>query len=80
MLASDPKLPIGTNYCKCAACGEYFTGYCAFDEHRGHDGKDGFCRHPSEVFSKKGKPRLKLNGKGYWGSSRVRTQFPPRRG
>ena len=31
---ADPKLPIGTNKCKCAACGEYFLNVKAFEYHR----------------------------------------------
>jgi hypothetical protein len=32
--ASDPKLPIGSSFCKCAACGEYFKSERAFERHR----------------------------------------------
>ena len=62
----DPKLPIGTNFCKCAACGEYFTNETNFDMHRRENAGTRYCTHPSELLTKAGKARLSLNAKGYW--------------
>lgn len=53
--ASDPKLPIGSNFCKCSGCKEYFTTPRSFDSHR----KGGRCIPPADA-------GLKLNAKGYW--------------
>ena len=61
-MASDPKLPIGTNYCKCPACGEYFGGVRGFDLHRRKDA----CIPPSRVSDRKNRPVLRLNERGYW--------------
>lgn len=30
----DPRLPYGTNFCLCAACGRYFGGVNGFERHR----------------------------------------------
>jgi len=59
--ASDPMLPIGTNYCRCAGCGEYFGGVSGFDLHR-----KGGCVPPSEVRDKEGRRVLHKNERGYW--------------
>ena len=59
---SDPKLPVGTNFCKCSGCGEYFGGVSGFDMHR----VDRACLPPSEVASKEGEAMLRLNERGYW--------------
>jgi len=32
--SSDPKLKIGSNFCRCSECGEYFRSAKAFDKHR----------------------------------------------
>ena len=63
---SDPKLPAGTNFCKCAACGEYFTTVANFDLHRRGDGITRACADPATLLKKDGSARLRLNGKGYW--------------
>ena len=63
---SDPKLPVGTNYCKCASCGEYFGGVRGFELHRQGQGGDRSCLAPSRVANKEGKPLLRLNERGYW--------------
>jgi hypothetical protein len=59
---SDPMLPVGKNFCKCGACGEYFGGVGGFDLHR----RDRACFAPSKVSDKKGRPLLRLNDRGYW--------------
>lgn len=61
----DPKLPVGTNYCKCSACGEYFGGVSGFDLHR-RGTEDRACLPPSQVANKEGKSLLRLNERGYW--------------
>ena len=63
---SDPKLPVGTNYCKCSACGHYFGGATAFDLHRRGEYPDRACLAPSDVANKENKPLLRLNDRGYW--------------
>ena len=62
----DPKLPIGTKYCLCKRCGEYFTNETSFSMHQRIDGKTAYCVHPMGVVTKTGKPRLRLNVRGYW--------------
>lgn len=48
--ASDPRLPIGTNYCKCSACGEVFGGSSGFEFHRvGEFEGDRRCRTKKEL-------------------------------
>ncbi len=61
-------LPPGTNFCQCAACGEYFTTPAAFDMHRrwGEDKKTRLCVSPMRLVTKSGAPRLVKNAKGYW--------------
>ncbi len=52
----DLPLPIGTNRCRCAECGEYFSGVWAFDRHRAGRG----CKNPADIGL--------IMGKGhYWG-------------
>ena len=63
---TDPKLRPGTNFCKCAACGEYFGGVKAFELHRVGSGRDRACLAPSVVRDKQNRPVLKLNDRGYW--------------
>lgn len=55
---SDPKLPPGTNYCKCAACGEYFNSVYSFDMHR----KYGECLSVPAMNGK----GMQINARGYW--------------
>jgi hypothetical protein len=41
----DPKLPLGSDKCRCMACGLYFNSTFAFDGHRiGRIGLDRRCR------------------------------------
>ncbi len=63
---SDPKLPFGTNFCKCPACGEYFTNVANFDMHRRGEAEGRHCIPPTHIVSKSGKARLRLNAQGYW--------------
>ena len=69
-MPSDPKLPPGSNFCKCAPCGEYFTSPYTFDMHRAGSPTARFCQKPGAMLDKHGKPRLRLNGKGYWASNK----------
>ena len=62
MQQRDEKLPIGSNKCKCAACGEYFGGVRGFDQHRVGDYPDRACLDVSGME----KAGLTLNDKGYW--------------
>lgn len=63
---TDPKLPPGSNKCRCAPCGEYFGGVRAFDIHRSGPGGDRRCLAPSGMSDRQGRPLLTLNAKGYW--------------
>lgn len=57
----DPKLPVGSNFCLCGSCGEYFGGVKSFDTHR-HGNDVRACYGPS-VMRERG---LELNSRGYW--------------
>ena len=59
---TDPMLPFGTNYCKCASCGEYFSNANNFTMHR----VSGKCVPPAELLSDSGEARLVKNERGYW--------------
>lgn len=63
-VGSDPKLPVGTNLCRCAGCGEYFGGERAFDLHRtgSHEKRERRCLSQSGMRD----AGLSLNAKGYW--------------
>lgn len=52
---SDPRLPTGTNYCRCSVCGEYFGGVNGFERHR----VNFTCVDPTTH-------GLVLNSRGYW--------------
>lgn len=58
----DEKLPIGSNKCKCAACGEYFLTVKAFETHRYGKYTDRRCTETADM----DKRRLSLDEKGYW--------------
>ena len=62
----DPKLPPGTNYCKCAACGCYFGGVRAFEKHCIGPGADRTCLDPCRVSDRQKRLLLQLNNRGYW--------------
>lgn len=59
---TDPKLPNGTNYCQCSACGEYFRSPAAFDAHRKGPATDRHCDASGLV----------KNAAGYWVTGRMR--------
>lgn len=46
---SDPKLPHGTNRCKCVACGLYFSSVWTFDRHRVGDYTARRCLRAEEM-------------------------------
>ena len=62
----DPKLPFNSEFCKCPACGLYFTNEGTFDMHRRDSPTGRECVDPSSLYSKAGKARMALNAKGYW--------------
>ena len=61
-MSSDPKLPVGSNKCNCAACGAYFGGVTALDKHRLGGYPDRVCLDAGAM----AKAGLQLNAKGYW--------------
>lgn len=63
---SDPMLPPGSNFCQCAACGEYFGGVKAFELHRVGPATDRSCLAPSVVSDRKNRLLLRKNERGYW--------------
>ncbi len=66
----EPKLTPGTNICKCAGCGEYFTNPGTFDMHRTGKGQNRRCVDPYDVVDKNGIGRLRKNGRGLWARSK----------
>ncbi len=60
--APDPKLPQATNYCHCAACGEYFRSPRAFDKHRAGEVSARYCLTRTEMPAR----GLELHSRGYW--------------
>ena len=59
---SDPMLPIGTNYCLCRGCGQYFGSVNAFDKHRSGPATARFCLETAELDGK----GWRKDKKGYW--------------
>ncbi len=59
---NDPRLPPGSNFCRCAACGVYFYNVKAFDKHRVGPGPDRRCM-PTARCPELG---LQLDVNGYW--------------
>lgn len=59
---ADPKLPPGTNYARCCACGEYFKSPSSFDKHRITDQGERRCLTVSEMVSE----GMSKNERGYW--------------
>lgn len=62
------KLPYGTNYCKCAACGEYFNSVYAFDTHRAGKPGSRSCLTPAEMTVK----GMEVSKRGYWVSTTLK--------
>lgn len=58
----DPKLPVGTQYCQCPACREYFASDYAFSWHRRGDDDHRKCLSPREMTAK----GMARNTTGYW--------------
>lgn len=44
-------MPIGSNFCMCSGCGEFFSGCAGFDKHRAGDFGAGtrHCVNPTDV-------------------------------
>ena len=59
---SDPKLPIGSNRCRCSGCARYFSSVASFDAHRVGDGDARRCLSDREMTSR----GMAINEKGYW--------------
>ena len=59
---SEPKLPPYSNFCKCAACGEYFNSEKPFAMHRIGESDERRCRTAEEM-TKRG---MSVSSKGYW--------------
>ena len=70
-MASDPKLPVGTNFCKCSACGAYFYSVKAFDTHRVGPYVDRRCMTDAEMPN----AALSLTEKGYWRLPKRKGEF-----
>ena len=61
--SADPKLPIGSNFCQCSGCGEYFNSELPFRLHRfGTHGKSRRCLTAAEMLEK----GMAVSAKGYW--------------
>lgn len=60
---TDPKLPLGTNYCKCSACQLHFGGESAFNTHRVGPMESRRCMTTAEMRE----AGLALSARGYWG-------------
>ena len=54
------KVPLGSNFCYCPSCGEFFSGAAGFDHHRAGEHAAGtrHCVNPAEVGMKIVKHRL----------------------
>lgn len=59
---SDPKLPFGSNKCRCDACGEYFFSIGAFDMHREGPYAKRFCIGRPAMIEK----GMSLSDSGHW--------------
>jgi hypothetical protein len=69
---TDPMLPPGSNFCKCATCGNYFLNYKAFDAHRIGAAEDRGCL-PTPEYPVSG---LTLDSRGYWRFPKSDKPFP----
>jgi len=58
----DPKLPPYSNYCKCAACDEYFNSETPFAMHRRGEAIARYCLTPAQMLEK----GMNMSNKGYW--------------
>jgi hypothetical protein len=66
---ADPKLPLGTRFCKCAECGEYFESDSTFQRHQHRGRKDGGrvrCYTAAELLAR----GLMQNEEGRWTSKK----------
>jgi hypothetical protein len=72
-------IKIGTNFCKCPACGEYFTSDYPFRMHRTGPYTGRKCLSKEEMETK----GMEFNRKGYWMSRKremsiLSPDHPPR--
>lgn len=67
-MGADPKLPPGTNYCRCGACGEYFKSVSGFDMHR----IDSGCLTRAEMLAR----GMSVNERGYFVTQAWSEQVP----
>lgn len=67
---TDPKLPLGTNYCRCSACGLHFGGESSFAAHRTGPMDARRCLTPAEMCE----AGLAPSARGYWGRPLAGTQ------
>jgi hypothetical protein len=74
--AENPMLPIGSDKCRCTACGDHFNSGFAFSSHRsGAVGIDRRCLSDAERLAK----GWELSSTGHWhtGSRGARGNEPP---
>jgi len=64
----DAKLPVGSRFCKCGACGEYFGGVIAFEQHRIGPARDRSCLPLAAMRENGLRSVVKANG-AYWARS-----------
>jgi hypothetical protein len=58
----DPKLPVGSAYCQCAVCLEYFNSDAAFTLHRKGDVDERYCLTDEAMLAR----GMAQNDRGYW--------------
>lgn len=65
---TDPRLPVGSGFCLCSSCGEYFVNDRAFERHRiAVPGIRSFAACiPVEALIRKGFQKLELKNNWYW--------------
>lgn len=59
---ADPKLPHGSGFARCAACGCYFKSVAGFDKHRVGPVEARRCLAPDEMRAK----GMRISERGYW--------------
>lgn len=62
---SNPQLKIGSDVCRCGACGKHFSSTFAFDKHRTGPAHDRRCRTIDEMLAK----GMGVNSHGRWVSA-----------
>lgn len=59
---ADPRLPHGSRFCRCNACGEYFNSDYPFSMHRVGPYERRRCLTPDEMRA----AGMVVSPKGYW--------------